>query len=57
MKTDQKDEEEKKGDIEPSRRSDRNVGKVANYNIDDIIEASLEEKGKTGSGCISVMLA
>ena len=52
--SDQTKEEEKKD----GRRSDRNVGKIANYNIDDIISASLEDmKGATGSGCISVMLA
>jgi hypothetical protein len=40
-----------------TRRSERNVGKEANYNIDDIIDAGLEDKGKTGTGCINVMLA
>jgi hypothetical protein len=34
-------EEEKQPNGEPAKRSARNVGKVANYNIDEIIEASL----------------
>jgi DNA ligase-1 len=54
LKKDKNLEEEK----EPSRKSDRNAGKVANYNIDDLIDASLkEDNGKVGGGCISVMLA
>ena len=53
-----KNEEEKKGKAEPARKSDRNIGKEPNYNIDDIITASLDEgKGGVGGGCISVMLA
>lgn len=61
--SDQKKEEEKKEEVkqasgDAARRSDRNAGKVANYNIDDIIDASLnDDKGGKGSGCISVMLA
>jgi DNA ligase-1 len=55
-------EEEKQANGEPARRSGRNFGKVANYNIDDILDAAAEEmdssaKGTSGGGCISVMLA
>jgi len=52
-------EEEKKGEQESTRRSARNFGKEANYNIDDLLDAADEEMiaGGKGSGCISVMLA
>ena len=34
-------EEEKKGeDLQPTRRSGRNIGKEANYNIDELLDAA-----------------
>lgn len=61
LKKESSKEEEKKEESkgpELIRRSSRNEGKVANYNIDDILDAAdKEENGTTGSGCISVMLA
>ena len=64
-KTDLKAEEKKKGkkDIEeekaePSRRSARNVGKEANYNLDALLEAADEANEKVGGGGgVHVMLA
>jgi hypothetical protein len=53
-------QEEEKKEEEPvlARRSSRNEGKVANYNIDQLIDASLDmDKGSIGGKCISVMLA
>ena len=54
-------EEEKKGeDLQPTRRSGRNLGKEANYNIDELLDAADQEafgNGGKGGGCISVMLA
>jgi hypothetical protein len=54
-------EEEKKGeDLQPTRRSGRNLGKEANYNIDELLDAVDQDafgNGSKGGGCISVMLA
>jgi len=61
IKKESSKEEEKKEETkgpELIRRSSRNEGKVANYNIDDILDAAeKEENGSTGGGCINVMLA
>jgi len=52
------EEEEKKEEPVLARRSSRNEGKVANYNIDQLIDASLDmDKGAIGGKCITVMLA
>ena len=51
------DEEEKKG-VEPTRKSERNMGRELNYNIDAILAAADDiENGNIGGGSISVMLA
>lgn len=48
-----KDEEEKKGDPIDVRRSARNVGKEANYNIDEILDAADQiNNGSVGGGGI-----
>lgn len=52
------DKEEEKVSAEGVRRSSRNVGKEANYNIDDILDAADQiNNGSVGGGSINVMLA
>lgn len=46
---DGKEEEKKEAPVELIRKSSRNEGKVANYNIDDLLDAADKElNGSTG---------